>query len=780
MDQDSTKGTDKRNWRERLGIGTGSATGASKELPKISDTYSPAPAAETRATPAPRAPVAPRAPAAAKPAVKPAPMAPRATPRAPAAAEPEKLAEKLRSQREASAKLAEQRVQVARQRAEATITPTPPAAKTNGQTAHTNGASVPKPKFTFAEDEGAAPAARPVVQQPIAPARPPLGATPTPQAYAPQRPPVAPPPPNPYLSSQSPLQQRPLAPPPYQQQPMPGYRPVDPATGYAPIPQSPFPPQRPAFPQGYGQQPIGGPRLNVPQRGPVAPGYPPPPMPADYGAQAPLPPDPRSGRLNRPGFTPRSAPQQPRLESEDDTEQYFEEAPPPPRGQRRGAADYQQAYREMETGYDDEPQRSSGPWILLGLLLLALAIAGASVWYYQSSIKPMMTGGQGSQTEQAPVVAAPSDPAKVEPPAAQEPAQGATSKKRIYDRIVGDQEVLGGEIQPSEEAPLNPNVNASESEPAPIGNGDDAQPLPIPPPPGDGNTQGSLEAEDPAKQSAELETPAAGASQAAVAAPAPGEFIEPATASAVAEEEPVQQATPSETITDEEPVVATPAKPKVAAKPKKAEPKKTAEKALGAKPVVLVPAKKKPTAKVAAAEEPEVVASVEAVEGSSDDLYGADADTTSVAQATPQKPAATKKKRTLADFLTGGEEAQAPEQANLTQEPEAAPAPAKKAQAAAKPTPKPAPETQVAAAGGYVAQLASFRSRDEANAEFGRLKSKYASVLRGASPVVSQAEVAGTTRYRLSVGGMASRDEATALCNKLFAAGERDCLVRRQ
>ena len=69
MDQDSSNGAgpDKRNWRERLGIGA-------KELPKLSDEFrdepqiaspTPPPAAGT-AKPAPRAPV-----------TRPAPMAPR-------------------------------------------------------------------------------------------------------------------------------------------------------------------------------------------------------------------------------------------------------------------------------------------------------------------------------------------------------------------------------------------------------------------------------------------------------------------------------------------------------------------------------------------------------------------------------------------------------------------------------------------------------------------------------------------------------------------------------
>jgi len=38
--------------------------------------------------------------------------------------------------------------------------------------------------------------------------------------------------------------------------------------------------------------------------------------------------------------------------------------------------------------------------------------------------------------------------------------------------------------------------------------------------------------------------------------------------------------------------------------------------------------------------------------------------------------------------------------------------------------------------------------------------------------------VAGSTRYRLAYGPLASRSDATRLCSQLFAAGQPDCLVR--
>src|SRR5512139_3349769 len=93
MDQDSTNGTsDKRNWRERLGIGT-------RDMPKISDEFKAQPGAESKteqeqpdARPAvkPPQPVSRTAPMAPR---NPAPMAPRVAPaKQPAASNPTQAA----------------------------------------------------------------------------------------------------------------------------------------------------------------------------------------------------------------------------------------------------------------------------------------------------------------------------------------------------------------------------------------------------------------------------------------------------------------------------------------------------------------------------------------------------------------------------------------------------------------------------------------------------------------------------------------------------------------
>ena len=361
MDQNSDNGTDKRSWRERLGIGAG------KDMPRIADEFAPAaPAAKAAVRPAPMAP---------RPGVKAAP------PRAAAAPAPEKLAEKLKAQRDAQERLAEQRVQAARQRTE--IKPE----ATNG-----NGSGA-KPKFTFAVEEAEAAAKSlpvPPMPQPKAQPRP---QTQLPPAVAkPNVPPrtIMPPPamntppmtpPRQPLGSDRPMMPSPrpsVAPPPvmptrpqqrYSPPPVPGY---NPQAGFG-AGTSTVPPYRPMEPnaRGYGAggyapppayvPPVGGynnqPRLSVPP----ASGS------GGYGADAY---DTRARNLRppaRPGTSYR--------------DEYAEaDVFADPRATRRATAgDYSQAYRD-EQGYDEDLPPSRGPWVpLLMLLLLAIA-AGAGVW----------------------------------------------------------------------------------------------------------------------------------------------------------------------------------------------------------------------------------------------------------------------------------------------------------------------------------------------------------------------------------------------------------------
>ncbi len=96
----------------------------------------------------------------------------------------------------------------------------------------------------------------------------------------------------------------------------------------------------------------------------------------------------------------------------------------------------------------------------------------------------------------------------------------------------------------------------------------------------------------------------------------------------------------------------------------------------------------------------------------------------------------------------------------------------------ARPAP---PSRNVASAKGYVVQLASYRSREDALREYRRMRARHAALLGGLPPRIEKKDL-GTAGvfYRLAVGPLPSRDQARKLCNALIARGERDCLVRRR
>ena len=140
-----------------------------------------------------------------------------------------------------------------------------------------------------------------------------------------------------------------------------------------------------------------------------------------------------------------------------------------------------------------------------------------------------------------------------------------------------------------------------------------------------------------------------------------------------------------------------------------------------------------------------------------------------------------KKKKTIFDLFKGTSDEPVPQaQQVASAEPQAVP------DASAQPAPAPqttqatTPAAPAPSGTGYFVQLASFRTQPEAQSEYDRLRSQHAGIIGGVRSNISQATVAGSTRYRVGLGPVASREEAAKLCNSLFAAGERDCIVRTQ
>ena len=801
MDQNSTNGTatDKRNWRERLGIGA-------KELPKLSDEFRSEPPLQAPAAgsakPAPRppqpvtklAPMAPRAPAAPQPQVS-GQEQPSRTQRAQDSGPQDALADKLRAQRAAAEKLAEQRVQAARDRAESKASGTeptlslPPRSVTpSPQPKSTPQLAVPpataavrpppglppgRPKFTFAEDDAPLSRKEPrVADQQPAPPRPALSNMPPPLI-----------PPRPALGGDraQPPFLRPSANIGARTQPPP-YRPLDPATGYTapPRPAAPPPPMR-----SYSTEPPAYGTTRPPVRRPLAEPFARPSESRGYAGEE-FEDEPRSGpRLNRPpvqrGRT--VAPRPP----EEDYEEVFEDDPAP--RQRASARDYQNAYRETEGIYEDDKPRSSGPWLLLlGLLVLAFVTAGV-VWFYNSKMRTVATTGAAT-SDSVPVVTAPEQPVKTAPELPPDTLgdSPAVKKKQIYDRIVGDQEVTSDQVMPTEEIPVEPaavqpppggtalpDAGAAAGSQIPVpdvpaGNqaspsADEPAPLPLPPPPGI-DTQGSLDQSGIEKIAAAAAQPEQGSNAPpAPAAPQP---------SSDAANLPLPETTTDEAVVASDPPTANstaeadPAPPPVkkketaakqassSAKKKAAAPREATGEQTGAiEPVVLVP----PSQPAAPSQGSE----------------------TALTQQDGSETAPVKKKKTLFDLFRGTDTAE-----NAAAQPAA---PAEETQVASLPDTKTpeappesaaAPETKTASVGGYVVQLASFPSEAEAKSEYGRLSSLYPTVVGGVPSRINQATVGGSSRYQLGLGPLASRSEATRVCSALFSAGERDCIVRSQ
>ena len=127
-----------------------------------------------------------------------------------------------------------------------------------------------------------------------------------------------------------------------------------------------------------------------------------------------------------------------------------------------------------------------------------------------------------------------------------------------------------------------------------------------------------------------------------------------------------------------------------------------------------------------------------------------------------------KKKKTLLSLLNGSRE-------DGTQSASAQPV-----EPIAEPPAPSAPPVQVATAAqgqGYFVQLASFKTEDEAAAEYRRMKAKHGTLIGALPSSISAASVGGSTRYRLAVGPLQSQEKASGLCASLSKAGERDCLV---
>ncbi|MGA1804413.1 SPOR domain-containing protein [Rhizobium sp. HT1-10] len=98
--------------------------------------------------------------------------------------------------------------------------------------------------------------------------------------------------------------------------------------------------------------------------------------------------------------------------------------------------------------------------------------------------------------------------------------------------------------------------------------------------------------------------------------------------------------------------------------------------------------------------------------------------------------------------------------------------------ASANPATPPVKAPAAVSTGGYVMQIASLPSEDEAKRSQANMSAKYASVLGGRPMEVRKVDIAGKgTYYRVRVAA-GSKDDAAALCTKFRAAGGT-CLISK-
>lgn len=786
-------------------------------------------------TPAPMAPRVPprQAPQAQAPQAQPKPQAPQ-RPVAPLPQGAVGLGDRLRAERQAAERLAEQRVAQARGGSRPIAPPQPAAPPPQSQ----RPAQPERPKFSFSAEELAkdkretVPAAPPpppereyptfsgkssggAAPPPLTPPRPALGGNAAAQPPRPQPPkPQASPPP-----ASGPAFQPRYGAPPQPQPPAPNYRSLDPPAGGGFTPKS-----RPyADTAAFREDPLArrdAPPMPPPPRTQVNREYDsyrrppalPPASPQAYGDELDGPSLPDYRR--RPPVPARGR-QQPAPAYDEDVNEVFEdEEPPRPQRRRASAQDYNRAYRDYEEGYEAEPRRRRGPWPWLALIALMGIMAAGVIYYYLTYMKNSGQANNGN----VPVIEAPDSSSKTAPESTggslgSAPGTNPTTdaqRKQIYDRILGDDEVNGNQNQvvPTQEQPqaVEPTGSNEGQEAAPLpmpsssGTQDNSsEPLPLPlPPPGATDQQGSLQNQtnqQTAAMGAVNQTTApvpepASTNAAETGAPVPGQLAK-ATEQIASAPPPAAEQVVSEP--EELPPQPQPAKPKLKAEKKPVKKTAAVEDAVdtgsdgAVEPLVLVPPAQQPVVTTEApVAQPEQAPAPHATESAASEQKSKSF-FNSLGSGPTGKRKLTGKAAESAQARGGatGNWANAPDP-NAVQadssgaEPQqiAAITPAPEPQPIPAPQPEPPAQKAKPSSGGFTAQLASFRSEAEAQAEFDRLRAKHGGVLGGFSPRIVRATVAGSPRYRLSVGPMASRAQASKVCDSLIAGGERDCLVR--
>ncbi len=475
-------------------------------------------------------------------------------------------------------------------------------------------------------------------------------------------------------------------------------------------------------------------------------------------------------------------------------------------GERPAAlGDFDDPYQEYERSYDElDDRRRRGPLVLLGALVgVAVIVGGLFAYYSQGSLD----GDSGS----VPVIQSDREPTKVPP---EEPGGVAIPQKTklIYDRIIGegtleeddrlvpreepvrelapdiDDGGPGDSLLPAEPGSARSGMPAPGDSMSPAEGGATAtepEPLPVPPPPSGTSqliqpgTQGTAantfsdNANIPPAGFQSFDGGGAGDVTAAVPpVPAGSTPAETRAAADAGQDTQVAAATPADDTRpriDQQSQTAPaasatrPAPPVPRAKPAVPVRQAAAPAARRAEPGVAVP-----SGPMRIAPLPGSVGSEPARPTTSPDAAGVAPQDTVPQQTAPR----------ATNFNAIEQQPGSPQPVTNI----GSPSPSAPTETAALTPPAPQPE-QVAAppAGTYLAQLGSYRTQEEAANAFEELKGRHGSILGNYQAFFQPANLGERgTFYRLRVGPISSRDQASRVCDALISAGAPDCLVRQQ
>jgi hypothetical protein len=371
---------------------------------------------------------------------------------------------------------------------------------------------------------------------------------------------------------------------------------------------------------------------------------------------------------------------------------------------------------------------------VLGVLVLGGAVLG------------LMRSGEEAPSGPPPVIAAPSGDTKVAAPEQQQ-AEGETAGEAVYDRVAGatpeaDEQVVEGAEEPRELSRIVLPPPENESDDALVkAVGDETA---VASADANGGTAIEAVAIGPRRVRTYVVRPD-GTITASGAAPAPAPAPEPAATAVAAPIEPVRVATTSVKVGDA-PAPSGAASPTVAA-------------AAPATPAPAAPAQAPAASGGQLPADVELAPTASELPGSEQDP--ADVGGTSVTEPTPPPTAGAPAAEAPAEAASVAP-AEAPAQV-------ASVAPAEPAPAAAAPS----------GSGGYVMQVSSQRSMNEAQSALAAMKQRYASIVGNLETEVLEANLGDKgVYYRARIGRWESRAEAVEVCEALQAAGG-SCFVTR-